>query len=608
MSNEEEERQHDPAAPPGPARLQLSPDGRWWWDGLRWNPMPEDVVPPPPTVAPETDPWRVATDDHRWSPASDVDRWAPGSAQLWPPAPDPQEPAAGESRPPEPEGWSAASDGDRWPPASTQSLWPPAPAQDGSGGHEAEGSEPFRWDRHADDDPPPAPEDPFRWDAPAGAGPEPSAPESFQWNQQPKDWPFGGAEDAPPAPPPPPRPPQRLEDAPSELTHLREQLRHRDEMESQPPSGPAPQYQQPPPEPPPYQGQAYPAEPYQPSAYQPPAPPAPPAPPPDFHAAEFMKNRTQPPKSGVRKLLYRVSGGAVNLGMAQAEQVRERQLAQARTPVADPPARVAFASAKGGVGKSTMTLLTTSQLGLLRHDRILAVECNPHHGTFRSRVQAHHDRSVNDLITGLDQLDRDEDLTYPMLHRYTTVVDAARLETLTAPHDPSISQALGETDYRRVLDVLYRYYDLVTLDLGTGLLDSGTHYMLSRVCAQAVVVVEAALDGAELGMHTLKFLAARRGADWVRERTVVVINQVRRDGLVDVQTMENHFRQWARTCLRVHWDRHLEAGGLLQWEEVSPLVQDDFLALCAELSVGFRLGSSPDTDRPGKPAGPSAGG
>ncbi|MBO0688420.1 MAG: hypothetical protein J2P40_02420, partial [Candidatus Dormibacteraeota bacterium] len=70
MSNEEEERQQDPAVPPGPARLQLSPDGRWWWDGLRWNPMPEDVVPPPPTghVGPaaaspsaEADPWRAAT-------------------------------------------------------------------------------------------------------------------------------------------------------------------------------------------------------------------------------------------------------------------------------------------------------------------------------------------------------------------------------------------------------------------------------------------------------------------------------------------------------------------------------------------------------------------
>ncbi|MBO0690875.1 MAG: hypothetical protein J2P40_15045, partial [Candidatus Dormibacteraeota bacterium] len=232
MSNEEEARQQDPA-PPGPARLQLSPDGRWWWDGLRWNPMPEDVVPPPPTghvgsPETETDPWRTATDDHPWSPASDAGRWSPAPAQLWPPPADPQEPPAGETSPAEAEGWSAAED-DRWSPAPTQPLWPPSPEEDGFDRQEPGEPEPFRWDRPAGDDPPPAPPDPLRWDAQTGGEQEPSAPEPFHWNQQPKDWPFGGPETGPPAPPAPP--PPRLEDAPSELTHLREQLRQREEIE-----------------------------------------------------------------------------------------------------------------------------------------------------------------------------------------------------------------------------------------------------------------------------------------------------------------------------------------------------------------------------------------
>ncbi|MBO0708408.1 MAG: hypothetical protein J2P44_08600, partial [Candidatus Dormibacteraeota bacterium] len=234
-----------------------------------------------------------------------------------------------------------------------------------------------------------------------------------------------------------------------------------------------------------------------------------------------------------------------------------------------------------------------------RHDRILAVECNPHHGTFRSRVRNYHNRSLRDLIDALNQLPRDEDLTYPMLHRYTTLVDEARLETLTAPHDPTISQALGEEDYRRVFNVLYRYYDLIALDLGTGLLDSGTHYILSRVCDQVVVVVESAVDGADLGLHTLRFLTARRGAEWVRERAVVVINQVRKDSLVNVQEMEKMFGQLARRCLTVHWDRHLEAGGVFMWDEIGATTREDFLRLAAELASGFRLGAAPDTDRPG---------
>jgi hypothetical protein len=34
---------HTPTSPPAPA--QMSPDGRWWWDGQQWTPV---VAPPPP--------------------------------------------------------------------------------------------------------------------------------------------------------------------------------------------------------------------------------------------------------------------------------------------------------------------------------------------------------------------------------------------------------------------------------------------------------------------------------------------------------------------------------------------------------------------------------
>ena len=336
-------------------------------------------------------------------------------------------------------------------------------------------------------------------------------------------------------------------------------------------------------------------------AATPPPAPASPAPPPiapeRVDTSSLIKARPPAPNRGFRRVLYRTT--RINMGAGSREREHDRLLELARTPVIDPPERIAFASAKGGVGKSTTTLLTTSELGLIRHDRILAVECNPHHGTFRSRVRNYHNRSLRDLIDALNQLPRDEDLTYPMLHRYTTLIDEARLETLTAPHDPTISQALGEEDYRRVFNVLYRYYDLIALDLGTGLLDSGTHYILSRVCDQVVVVVESAVDGADLGLHTLRFLTARRGAEWVRERAVVVINQVRKDSLVNVQEMEKLFGQLARRCLTVHWDRHLEAGGVFVWDEIAATTREDFLRLAAELASGFRLGAAPDTDRPG---------
>jgi putative peptide zinc metalloprotease protein len=315
---------------------------------------------------------------------------------------------------------------------------------------------------------------------------------------------------------------------------------------------------------------------------------------PRFMPGQYVKTGTVAPGTGLAHRLYRLSGGRINLGPSPAELRHARLIDEARTPAIDPPVHIAVASAKGGVGKSTMALLTASRMGMLRTDRIIAVECNPHHGTFRSRVRTHHDRSIKDLIDFLDspQVERDQDLTLPMLHRFTTHVPESRLEVMTAPTDPTIRKALGEEDYRRVFDVLERYFDIIVLDLGTGLLDDTTKYILEKVCDQLVVVAPAELDGAELGAFTLEFVADGRGVEWVRERAVVVINRVVKDTQVDVGGMEVYFRQWVRACLRISQDSHLKTGGIFDWSQISRAADEEILALTAEIASGFSLGRS----------------
>lgn len=314
-----------------------------------------------------------------------------------------------------------------------------------------------------------------------------------------------------------------------------------------------------------------------------------------FRPEAFLRQRgTAQPLGGARKLLHRLSHGTISVRPSSRQRRVQELTEMARTPVKDPPTRLAFVSSKGGVGKTTTCLLTSSQLGLVRHDRIIALEANPHHGTFRSRVRMMHNRSVQHLLEDLGSLGGDDQISYPMLHRYTTQADENRLETLTIPLDAAVSHAMGEAEYKRVLRILYRFYDVVALDLGTGLLEPSTAYML-RLCDQAVVVSPAALDGGKLADYTLDYIEARRGREWLRERAVVVINGVRRDTMLEVSAMERHFRKRVRSCHRIRWDRHLETGGIFEWGEVGSATRDDYLELAAMVGSGFSLGPSPDS-------------
>src|SRR5260370_42088336 len=82
---------------------------------------------------------------------------------------------------------------------------------------------------------------------------------------------------------------------------------------------------------------------------------------PKFMPGRYARPRTEAPGTGIARRLYELSGGRINLGPSAEELRHARLLDMARTPAVDPPAHIAVASAKGGVGKSPMPLLLPTQ-------------------------------------------------------------------------------------------------------------------------------------------------------------------------------------------------------------------------------------------------------
>jgi putative peptide zinc metalloprotease protein len=263
-----------------------------------------------------------------------------------------------------------------------------------------------------------------------------------------------------------------------------------------------------------------------------------------------------------------------------ASELRHRELvARVKTPVAG-CRKIAFISRKGGVGKTTTCLLAGHTFASLRGDRVIALDGNPDAGTLGHRVRRETSATVASLLHDVERITR-----YADIRGYTSQA-SSRLEVVAADDDPTITQALGESEFRRAIDLLERHYNLLCLDTGTGVLESATRGILDAA-DQVVVVSAPSLDGARAASSTLDWLE-RNGYDRLVSGAVAVLNTIRgANGALDIDRVEQHFADRCRACVRIPWDPHLESGAEAEIGGLRPEARSAYLELAAAIAAGF---------------------
>ncbi len=298
-------------------------------------------------------------------------------------------------------------------------------------------------------------------------------------------------------------------------------------------------------------------------------------------AATILRSSKPRPQSGWRKRVLAVSGGRINFGLSPADRRRADLIERARTPVIGCH-RVAVISLKGGVGKTTTTAALGAMFANLRGDRVIAVDANPDRGTLIERVPRQSGATVRHLLEARDRVTRYGDV------RAFTSQSPTRLEVLASDADPSASSALSEQDYRNTVDTLERFYNLILTDCGTGLLHDAMRGVLG-LATSLVVVSSASLDGARSASATLDWLEAH-GMEQLAKDAVVVISSVRPGGgIVDVMQLEDHFAARCRAVVTIPYDGHLEAGGVLELDELDAETMDAYKELAAAVGEGFAV-------------------
>ena len=301
--------------------------------------------------------------------------------------------------------------------------------------------------------------------------------------------------------------------------------------------------------------------------------------PPSLDEAEIVHRARNAPQSGWRRAVHRASGGHINPGVTRKERRRADLLAQIRTPIAG-DFRIAVLSIKGGVGKTTTTLGLGSALAMMRNDRVIAVDANPDRGTLAERVQ---DASTQSTVRDL--------LSDPNIKRYADVrahtrMASSRIEVLASEQEPAVAEVFGEADYRRTVDILRRYYNIILTDCGTGIMHSAMAGVLDL--AHSIVLVSSpAIDAARSASATLDWLMQHGHSALVREAHVVLSASRPGSAALKLDKVYEHFEARCRSVHLIPFDPHLAEGADIDVDVLRPATFEAYLDLAGAVAEKF---------------------
>jgi MinD-like ATPase involved in chromosome partitioning or flagellar assembly len=301
--------------------------------------------------------------------------------------------------------------------------------------------------------------------------------------------------------------------------------------------------------------------------------------PPSLDEAKVVDRRTYAPQSGWRRAVHRATRGYVNPGDARKDREKEQLLSEIRQPIAG-DFRVAVLSIKGGVGKTTTTLGLGSALAMERRDRVIAVDANPDRGTLAERVRDVSTRStVRDLLAD------------PNINRYADVrghtrMAVSRLEVLASEQDPAAADVFDEADYRRTIDILGHYYNVILTDCGTGIMHSAMAGVLDL--AHSIVLVSSpAIDAVRSASATLDWLMQHGYSSLVREGHVVLSASRPGSAPLKLDKVYEFFEARCRSIHFVPFDPHLAEGADVDFSMLKPGTRRAYIELAGAVAEDF---------------------
>jgi MinD-like ATPase involved in chromosome partitioning or flagellar assembly len=245
------------------------------------------------------------------------------------------------------------------------------------------------------------------------------------------------------------------------------------------------------------------------------------------------------------------------------------------------PKVLAFANPKGGVHKTTATVLAAATVGSVRGRGVIAWDDNELRGTLGLRAgSARHARTIRHLIADLASVEGYNGYElHDHLDDYLRHASDGSYDVLAGEENPRFAQRLDPYTVRRVLELLRRTHDVICVDTGNNVESPNWQTVLQA--ADQLVVTSVPREDAAFTADWMLDLLDEAGMEELVANAVTLLSCPTPNATPLIDDLASHFRSRTRAVVVVPYDPVLESGSNIEYGTLSATTKRAWLRAAA---------------------------
>lgn len=296
--------------------------------------------------------------------------------------------------------------------------------------------------------------------------------------------------------------------------------------------------------------------------------------------------RLDPPRLDPPRLDPATSGTRIEWRQSRPDDGTNNAVGVMRRKLGKPRV-LAFANPKGGVHKTTATVLAAATIGSVRGRGVLAWDDNELRGTLGLRAgSARHARTIKHLLADLMRIESlHGDALLQELDAYLRHASDGSYDVLAGEENPRFAQRLDQSTVRRVMDLLRRTHDVICVDTGNNV-ESVNWQTVMRSADQLVITTVPREDAAFTADWMLDVLEESGMGDMVAN-AVTLISCPSPGTLPLLEDFKKHFATRTRAVAVVPYDPALEVGSSIEYGDLQPETRQAWLRAASTMLEPF---------------------